>query len=68
MRDPGITVNEHIASYIGKIGENIRVRRFVRNSTGLNRSNAAAIRTCFQDTKTRKIAQSGDCRIHQAER
>lgn len=34
VRDPGITVNEHIASYIGKIGENIRVRRFVRYRLG----------------------------------
>jgi elongation factor Ts len=34
VRDPGITVNEHIASHIGKIGENIRVRRFVRYRLG----------------------------------
>ncbi len=34
VRDPSITVNEHIASYIGKMGENIRVRRFVRYKLG----------------------------------
>jgi elongation factor Ts len=34
VRDPNITVKDHIASYIQKIGENIRVRRFVRYRLG----------------------------------
>jgi elongation factor Ts len=34
VRDPDITVKDHIASHIQKIGENIRVRRFVRYRLG----------------------------------
>ena len=34
VRDPAITVKDHIATYIQKIGENIQVRRFVRYKLG----------------------------------
>jgi elongation factor Ts len=34
VKDQTITVREHIASHIQKIGENIRVRRFVRYKLG----------------------------------
>jgi elongation factor Ts len=34
VRDPNITVKDYIASHIQKIGENIRVRRFVRYRLG----------------------------------
>ena len=34
IRDPDITVREHLKSFIGKLGENIRVRRFVRYQVG----------------------------------
>ena len=64
VRDPGITVNEHIASYIGKMGENIRVRRFVRYRLG---NEWTALRVfgvrrrrpgASEDTKTRRNSQS----------
>ncbi len=34
VKDPSITVKEHIAAHIQKIGENIQVRRFVRYKLG----------------------------------
>jgi elongation factor Ts len=34
VRDPNLTVREHIAAHIQKIGENIQVRRFVRYRLG----------------------------------
>ncbi len=34
VKEPGITVKDHIAGYIQKIGENIQVRRFVRYRMG----------------------------------
>lgn len=34
VKDPSITVRDHIASYIQKIGENIQVRRFIRYKLG----------------------------------
>ena len=34
IKDPSITVRDHIAAYIQKIGENIQVRRFVRYKLG----------------------------------
>jgi elongation factor Ts len=34
VKDPALTVREHIASHIQKIGENIQVRRFVRYRLG----------------------------------
>jgi elongation factor Ts len=34
VKDPSISVREHIASHIQKIGENIQVRRFVRYRLG----------------------------------
>lgn len=34
VKDPSMTVKERIAGVIGKVGENIRVRRFVRFKTG----------------------------------
>ena len=34
VKDPSITVREHIAAHIQKIGENIQVRRFVRYKLG----------------------------------
>jgi len=34
VKDPSISVRDHIASYIQKIGENIQVRRFVRYKLG----------------------------------
>ncbi len=34
VRDPNLTVNDYIASYVQKIGENIKVRRFVRYKLG----------------------------------
>jgi elongation factor Ts len=34
VRDPAITVRDHIAAHIQKIGENIQVRRFVRYKLG----------------------------------
>jgi elongation factor Ts len=34
VKDPSISVKDHIASHIQKIGENIRVRRFVRYRLG----------------------------------
>jgi elongation factor Ts len=34
VKEPSISVREHIASHIQKIGENIRVRRFVRYKLG----------------------------------
>ncbi len=34
VKDPGITVRDHIAAHIQKIGENIQVRRFVRFRVG----------------------------------
>jgi len=34
VKDPNQTVNDYIASYIHKIGENIQVRRFVRYKLG----------------------------------
>jgi elongation factor Ts len=34
VKDPSITVRDHIASHIQKIGENIQVRRFVRYKLG----------------------------------
>lgn len=34
VKDPSISVREHIASHIQKIGENIQVRRFVRYKLG----------------------------------
>lgn len=34
IKDPAQTVNQVIASYIGKLGENITVRRFVRFKVG----------------------------------
>jgi elongation factor Ts len=34
VKDPALTVREHLASYIQKIGENIQVRRFVRYRLG----------------------------------
>jgi elongation factor Ts len=34
VKDPNVTVKDHIASYIHKIGENIQVRRFVRFKLG----------------------------------
>ncbi len=34
VKEPSITVRDHIAAYIQKIGENIQVRRFVRYKVG----------------------------------
>jgi elongation factor Ts len=34
VKDPNITVRDHIAAHIQKIGENIQVRRFVRYKLG----------------------------------
>jgi len=34
VKDPNVTVKDHIASHIQKIGENIQVRRFVRYKLG----------------------------------
>ena len=34
IRDPEITVKEYIKSVIGKLGENIRVKRFIRYQLG----------------------------------
>jgi elongation factor Ts len=34
VKDPALSVRDHIASYIQKIGENIQVRRFVRYKLG----------------------------------
>ena len=34
VKDPNISVRDHIASYIQRIGENIQVRRFVRYRLG----------------------------------
>lgn len=34
VKDPSISVRDHIAAYIQKIGENIQVRRFVRYKLG----------------------------------
>lgn len=34
VKDPSITVRDHIATHIQKIGENIQVRRFVRYKLG----------------------------------
>jgi elongation factor Ts len=34
VRDPDVTVQNHIAGYVQKIGENIKVRRFVRYKLG----------------------------------
>jgi elongation factor Ts len=34
VKDPALSVREHIASHIQKIGENIQVRRFVRYKLG----------------------------------
>jgi elongation factor Ts len=34
VKDPSVTVGEHIASHIAKIKENMRVRRFVRYKLG----------------------------------
>jgi elongation factor Ts len=34
VKDPNVTVRDHIASYIHKIGENIQVRRFIRYKLG----------------------------------
>jgi elongation factor Ts len=34
VKDPDVTVKDHIASHIQKIGENIQVRRFVRYKLG----------------------------------
>ena len=34
VKDPSITVRDHIAAHIQKIGENIQVRRFIRYKLG----------------------------------
>jgi elongation factor Ts len=34
VKDPAVTVRDHIASHIQKIGENIQVRRFIRYRLG----------------------------------
>jgi elongation factor Ts len=34
VKEPAVTVRDHIAAYIQKIGENIQVRRFVRYKLG----------------------------------
>ncbi len=34
VKDPSVSVQDHIASYIQRIGENIQVRRFVRYKLG----------------------------------
>lgn len=34
IRDPSITINDYLAALVGKIGENIVVRRFVRYKIG----------------------------------
>jgi elongation factor Ts len=34
VKDPGITIRDHIAAHIQKIGENIQVRRFIRYKLG----------------------------------
>jgi elongation factor Ts len=34
VKDPAISVRDHIAGHIQKIGENIQVRRFVRYKLG----------------------------------
>ncbi len=34
VKDPDVTIAEHIAGFVGKIGENIRVARFVRMQLG----------------------------------
>ncbi len=34
VKEPSITVRDHLAAYIQKIGENIQVRRFVRYKVG----------------------------------
>ncbi len=34
VREPSLTVNDHIAAHIQKIGENIQVRRFIRYKLG----------------------------------
>lgn len=34
VKDPNVTVGEYINSFIGKLGENIRVKRFIRYQLG----------------------------------
>jgi len=34
VKDPSISIKDHIASHIQKIGENIQIRRFVRYRLG----------------------------------
>jgi len=34
VKDPGVTVREHVAAHIQKIGENIQIRRFIRYKLG----------------------------------
>jgi elongation factor Ts len=34
VKDPAISVRDHIASHIQKIGENIQVRRYIRYKLG----------------------------------
>jgi elongation factor Ts len=41
IKDPGQTVGQVIASYIGKLGENIQIRRFIRFKLGESGGKAA---------------------------
>jgi len=34
IRDPGMNVDELVKSYVGKLGENIQVARFIRFNVG----------------------------------
>lgn len=34
IKDPSITINDYLAGFVGKIGENIVIRRFVRYKLG----------------------------------
>jgi len=51
VKEPGITVHQLIASKIGKLGENISVRRFARFKVG-DLGETIAISKPQQDAKT----------------
>jgi len=42
VKDPTITVQDHVSSFVAKLGENIRVRRFVRFALGENVEDTAS--------------------------
>ena len=42
VRDPNRTINDVVGEYVGKLGEKIEIRRFVRFQLGENRETAAA--------------------------